>query len=52
MYGKMKGMKGVTKAKYEKAEMKESKREKMMELGIMPATKGMKKPMKKVAKKK
>lgn len=49
MYGKMKG---VSKKTYAKAEAKESKREKMMELGIMPAPKGMKKPMKKVAKKK
>lgn len=34
------------------AKGKMAKRDAMMELGIMPAPKGMKKPMKKVAKKK
>ena len=52
MYGKMKG---ASKKDYAKAEAKESKKEKMMELGIIMSVpaKG-KKPMppKKVAKKK
>lgn len=58
MYGKMKG---ASKKDYAKAEAKESKKEKMMELGIIMSVpskgmkaKGAKKPMppKKVAKKK